>query len=183
MAFTLPRLPSGTVRPEDMQVWWQQVVEAIEAQETAQNDLITQLTDAQTAITDAQNRLAIGLSWTVPSKVLTASDGGSSATIAIASHTRIYANGIQNALPAATLTGLAYSTAYGVYYDPISLGDSSPVYHATTDLKSAQHNYVPLRVMVGVVQTPAAAAPPVTSGNIPPGTYSGPGSYNDGALP
>jgi hypothetical protein len=182
MAFSLPRIPPDLISPE-FQVWWQQVVEQIEAQETSQNDLITGLANAQADIVDAQNRLAIGLSWTVPSKVMTASDAGSSASIAIASHTRIYANGLQNALPAATLTGLAYSTAYGVYYDPTSLGDSSPVYHATTDLKTAQHNYVPLRVMVGVIETPAAASPPVISGNIPPGSYSGPGSYNYGAIP
>lgn len=182
MAFTLPRLPPDVVSPE-FQVWWQQVVEAIEAQENAQNDILTDLTAAQAAIVDAQTRLAIGLSWTVPSKIITASDAGASANIDIAAHLRVYANGQQNSLPAATLTGLAYSTPYGVYYDPTSLGDSSPVYHATTDLKAAQHNYVPLRVMVGVVQTPAAAAPPVTSGNVPPGSYGGAGSYNDGAIP
>jgi hypothetical protein len=32
MAFTLPRLPPNVVTPQDMQIWWQQVVEAIEAE-------------------------------------------------------------------------------------------------------------------------------------------------------
>jgi hypothetical protein len=32
MAFTLPRLPPNVVTPQDMQIWWQQVVEAIESE-------------------------------------------------------------------------------------------------------------------------------------------------------
>lgn len=158
----------------------------LSALEGALTDIQTQVA-AQAAqlvlITDAQTRLAIGLSWTTPSKVLTASDAGSDAKIDIISHLRVYADGLQNALPAQSITGLAYSTAYGVYYDATSLGDSSPTYKVTTDLPTAQHNYVPLRVLVGIVETPAAGAPAVVSGNTPPGAYSGPGSFNGGALP
>jgi hypothetical protein len=147
---------------------------------------ITALQTAQTAqlalITDAQTRLAIGLSWTVPSLILTASDAGASATITVAAHLRVYANGQQNSLPAGSFTGLAYSTPYAIYYDPDGLGDSSPTYVITTNLIEAQHNYAPMRVYVGTIQTPAAAAPPVTSGNVPPGSYGGTGSYNEGAL-
>jgi hypothetical protein len=51
MAFTLPRIPPNLVSP-DFQVWWQQVVEAIEAQEETQNGLITDILLALASISE-----------------------------------------------------------------------------------------------------------------------------------
>lgn len=51
MAFTLPRLSPNVVSPE-FQVWWQQVVEAIEAQENTQNQLIIDILEALVSIDD-----------------------------------------------------------------------------------------------------------------------------------
>jgi hypothetical protein len=51
MAFTLPRLSPNVVSPE-FQVWWQQVVEAIEAEENTQNQLIIDILEALVSIDD-----------------------------------------------------------------------------------------------------------------------------------
>ena len=177
MARQFDRPSTGNmVTPAQIVRYFDKFLASLESVLTEQQSQLAQIVDAQT-------RLAIGLSWTTPSKILTASDAGSDATITVGAHLRVYADGRQNSLPAGSFTGLAYSTPYAVYYDPNGLGDSSPTYQITTDLPTAQHNYVFMRVFVGIIETPSAGSPPITSGNVPPGTYSGAGSYNDGALP
>ncbi len=56
MSFRLPRLPMSQPPWSDMQMWWQEVVEAIEQQEGVQDQA---LADIQTALTNAG--IAIGL--------------------------------------------------------------------------------------------------------------------------
>ena len=168
MAFTLPRLPTSFT-PEQQQIWWQQVVEAIEAQENSQNDLITQLATAQAALATTQTRLKIGLSWTVPAAVMTATDAGSACSIIVADHVRIYGDGSQLAVAGRTITGLAYSTDFGVYYDDPNCTDQTPSYIATTIAAEAQNNFVPGRHRVGVVSTPASGGTDTSGGSLPPG--------------
>jgi hypothetical protein len=58
MAFDLPRLPIGGFSQGEFQIWWQQVVEAIEAQESAQDQVIADLATTQADLATAQADLA-----------------------------------------------------------------------------------------------------------------------------
>ncbi len=162
-----------------MQIWWQQVVEKIEAQEVAQDAAITAIAAAQaaaaaantaaatanaaaataqtaaTTVTDAQE---IVNSY-VSGATLTASDAGASATITISAHTRHYpqADGttISVAVNGGTLMGLAYSTAYWVYYDDATRAGGAVTYASTTNEGTSAQTGA--RHSVGAVTTPAAA--------------------------
>jgi uncharacterized membrane protein YgcG len=194
MAFDLPRLPAGgfsATSPDQQQIWWQQVVEAIEGHEAAQDDLIQQVSDQQTELTAAVLRLNIGLGYTAPSLVATATDAGTDATITIAAHTRIYADGTQLAVGGTVFTALAYATNYGVYYDDPTLGDTTPPYQTTTNLAEAQNNYTNGRHFVATIKTPASGGTATSGGTTPPGSgggtasgggYTG-GSGGGGAIP
>lgn len=166
--------PNG--RPtQAFQIWWQRQIEAIEAAINNNADIITQqatiISDLETAI----RQVSIVGSFTVPSIVLTASDAGSDATIDIAAHTRRYADQSETAVGAGSITGLAYSTAYAVYYDDTTREDTTPTYVATTSLDEAQNNYEDGRHLVGTVVTPASGGGSTSGGTSPPGSGYSPG--------
>lgn len=75
MAFSLPPLPPTEPRWSDFQAWWQQVIEAIQTQETIQDqalvDIQTALTNSGIALTTARARMPALASITV-----TADSGG-----------------------------------------------------------------------------------------------------------
>jgi hypothetical protein len=197
MALKLPRLPlSGQLivdgKPTQMfQQFWDQFAKAIEnsindlssvqatliAQQAAitaaQADIVTQLgliTAAQAAADSAHLNDKISSSSTAPSVVLSALDAGASATINIAANTRLYGDGATLAVAGGSLTGLAYSTLYAVYYDDPTTADTTPTYIATTVLKDAGFNQAPGRHYVDQITTPAAAGAPTSGGGgRPPG--------------
>lgn len=171
MPLQLPPLPEFQPSWETFQVWWQQVKDAIEANERAQEILFDTI-DAVLGEdgTGMVGRLSILGSFTIPTLVLTATDAGANATIAIASHIRRYGDGSSLTVSAGSLTGKSYSTTYAVYYDDITHEDTTPTYVATTDLEEAQHNYIDGRHYVGTVTTPAAAGAPTTGGSPPAGS-------------
>jgi hypothetical protein len=169
MAFTLPRLPPGEVRPEALQIWWQQVVEAIEAQENIQNDQIAAIAAAQ-ASADAAAADAVATaresaritSYPNPGGILSAIDAGADATITIAAHTRIYPVQGSVDVPDVTftnlphnITGLSFSTRYYVYYDDTTLANTAPTWQSTTDAATAQVGAAAGRHFVGFIDTPA----------------------------
>jgi hypothetical protein len=86
--------------------------------------------------------------------VLTASDAGASATISITAHTRIYGDGTSKAITAGSVTGLAYSTDYRVYYDDPTRAGGVVAFIATTSITTAAQ--AGDRHSVGAVKTPAA---------------------------
>jgi hypothetical protein len=104
VAFKLPTLPPTQPEWGQFQIWWQQVVEAIEAQEalqdTTQADLAAQLAqilaaqasaDAAAASATATARESARISsYPNPGSVITAADVGTDVTITIAGHTRVY---------------------------------------------------------------------------------------------
>lgn len=99
---------------------------------------------------------------------ITATDAGSSVTVAISAHNRIYGNGVSVAVSAGSITGLAYSTTYYLHYsDPARAGGSVTFLASTSQAAAAQTGATH---SLGAVATPAAAAPP-TDGrpNLPPG--------------
>lgn len=140
---------------------------ATEAAQTAADNANTAATVAQTATEDNARFLAISNS-NVTGCTITATDAGASATIAISSHTRNYADGTSVAVTGtggSPLTGLAYSTQYFIYYDQSSLAGGAVTYATTTNGPDAQPTAAggsaPDRHYVGSAVTPAAAGGPV----------------------
>lgn len=150
MTFRLPRLPGkapstiGSIWAS-LQLWWQRVVEQIEAQETKQDDTI--------------NRIRRLLSHTDPTTILSAVDNGATCTITVLDHTRIYADGTTlSIIGAAGVTGLASDTWYACYYDDPTLADTTPSFNFTTDIALAQAVVANGRHFCGLIKTPVAAS-------------------------
>lgn len=188
MALRLPRLPSVQPSWSLQQRWWQSVVEAIE---TSFNDLdsAVALIAAAQAAADAANTAAAaadaaaiaaqGVADTVAADsalansyttglTITATDAGASATITISAHTRVYGDGTSVAVSGGSLTGLAYSSSFWVYYDQPSRAGGAVTYASSA---TAQGNgTAPDRHFVGAVTTPAALGGPVGGNPVrPPG--------------
>ena len=99
---------------------------------------------------------------------MTATDAGTDATITISAHTRIYGDGTSVSVSGGTVTGLAYSTGFFVYYDQASRAGGAVTYQATTSAATAAQTGD--RHSLGAVTTPAAAGPPNDGNvNLPPG--------------
>lgn len=170
MTLQLPPLPEFQPRWEDFQAWWQQIKEAIERNEEAQQILFDELDEAIDGSNGLVGRAAILGSFSIPTMILTATDAGADVTITVASHVRRYGDTSELAVTGGSLTGKAYSTTYAIYYDDETRADAAPTFVATTDLETAQHNYVAGRHYVGTVTTPAAAGGPTTGGSPPAGS-------------
>lgn len=126
--------------------------------------------NAQTAADDVTAQTAIANSY-VSGVTITATDAGASATINISAHTRYYADGTNVAVNGGSVTGLAYSTLYFIYYDQPSRAGGAVTYQATTTGATAAQ--LGDRHTVGSVTTPAAAAPDNTGDFVyPPGVGS-----------
>lgn len=169
-ALQLPPLPATQPSWSAFQVWWQQVKEAIEQNEAAQGLIFDAIDEAVGGANGLTNQVAIMGSFSIPTMILTATDAGADATITIANHIRHYANGEDLTITGGTVTGLAYSTTYAVYYDDETRLLAAPTYAATTDLETGQHNYETGRHYMGTVTTPAAAGGPTTGGSPPAGS-------------
>jgi hypothetical protein len=128
--------------------------------------------DAAAAITKRNDK--ISASATSPSNILTASDAGTDATITIASHTRLYGDATSLSVTGGSITGLAYSTIYGVYYDDTTTANTTPTYHATTTLKNAMANFAAGRHYCGQVTTPASGGGSTSGSGAQPPQGSGP---------
>jgi hypothetical protein len=139
----------------------------------------TAATTAQAA-TDSNARFLSISNSNCSGITVTASDAGASATITISAHTRNYADGTSVAVTGGSVTGLAYSTQYYIYYDQASLAGGAVAYAATTvgpdafttDATGAH----PDRHYVASAVTPAALGAPNTGAgaipvnfDIPPG--------------
>ena len=135
---------------------------AATAQVTAEaaNDAAATAQVAAEAANDAA--AAVGSEGTITASgtsglTLTATDAGTDATVNISAHTRIYGDGSSVSVSAGSITGLAYSTDYWVFYDdPTRAGGSVTYQHSTDPADAVQTGD---RHSVGAVTTPAAAAP------------------------
>ncbi len=181
---------------QQFQQWWQSVVTKIETQENNQDTLLAAVVAAQAAADDAQtaadtaqaaavaadtaadaaqtsadgaNSVASLTNSGVTGATITATDAGTDVTIAVSAHTRVYGDGSTLAIAGpANLTGRAYSTTYFIYYDDATRADTTPSYQTTTSEATAAQ--VGDRHLVGMVITPAAAAPPTDGDYVrPPG--------------
>jgi len=106
---------------------------------------------------------------------VSAIDAGSNATIEIDVHDRIYADKTVECDPG-TITGLAYSTNYLVFYDDSDRAGGSVTYQATTVTLDAFNSPThPDRHFVGYVTTPEMGGGATTGGGAgPPGSGGGP---------
>jgi len=166
----LPPLPATEPSWSSFQVWWQQVKTAIENSEQAQQEILDALDEAIGGAGGLATQTAILGSFTIPTMVVTAADVGTNVTITIAAHVRHYGNSVELPVAGGTITGKAFSTKYGIYYDDLEMVDSTPAYFATTELQAAQHNFVAGRHYVGTVTTPADGAAATTGGSPPAGS-------------
>jgi multidrug efflux pump subunit AcrA (membrane-fusion protein) len=121
-----------------------------DAAQTTANTASTTATTANTTATTVKRDDAISSSWTSPGAVLSASDAGATATIAIAAHTR--------------------------NYDQTSRNGGSVSYQTTTDPNNALPNAAAGRHFVGKITTPADGGGSTSGGFTPPGGW---GSEND----
>jgi hypothetical protein len=174
--------------PTSLLTWSQRVCEQIEAAFDNQQDQITAIADlqaqqtaqlaqilaAQATADTAKKNDKISASATVPSLVVSASDAGTDATITINGHTRQYGDGTSLAVSGGSITGLAYSTEYAVYYDDPTTANATPTYQATTTLKDAQPNAADGRHYVDQVTTPPSGGGSTSGGGIKPPGGGGP---------
>jgi hypothetical protein len=152
---------------------------AATAQTTA-NTANTTAGTAQTTANTVKRDDAISTSWTSPGAILSATDAGSSATITIANHTRNYTDVSTVSVTGGSLTALAYSTLYYVYYDQTSRAGGSVTYHSTTNPNTAMANAAAGRHYCGSVTTPAAGGGSTSGGVNPPSGGGGSGaSFQD----
>jgi hypothetical protein len=150
----IPDLPRGIaiVDPKTgyptiaYQRWWKRLKgTATTAQETAET--------AADGVTEVATLTSSG----VTPNPLSASDAGANASVSIANHTRVYGDGTTVSVIGGSVTALAYSTLYYVYYDDPAREGGNVSYAVTTNEADAAQ--VGDRHLVGTVTTPAAAAP------------------------
>jgi len=182
----LPPLPQGQqiVQPDGtaslaFTVYWQQLIDNLGTTLTNITDILADILAAQAAATAAAREAARLSSYTQPSSVLTAADVGTTATITIAAHNRVYP--VQGTIDVADISvsggsigGVGFSTTYYVYYDDTTLANLSPSYLATTSLGTASVGASPGRHFVGKIITPADGLGNTTgTGGTPPGGGGG----------
>ena len=193
MTLRLPRLPQSEPSYPQWQAWWEEVCNATETAFNALEDFVTEIAAAQAAADAANaaaatanaaavvaqdtadaitNESALAGSY-VSGLTMSASDAGADADITISAHTRHYTqpDGTTDdvAVSGDTITGLAYSTLYYVYYDDAARAGGAVTYLATTTEATAAQ--IGDRHTVGAIRTPAAlAADTGGSGTRPPGT-------------
>ena len=141
--------------------------EAVVAAQSAADAANAAAGNAQGAADTAEKNSSLATSGTTGLSI-SAADAGANVTASISAHSRIYGDGATVAVSAGTITGLAYSTTYYLYYsDPARTGGTVTFQATTNQADAAQIGDVH---SLGAVATPAAAAPPSTGRpNLPPG--------------
>ena len=183
----LPRLPAGWEKqPLLFSRYWDSVLTiletnlsnilsipdiqvALDAATAAAANANTAAANAQTSADDAASVAALTNSGTSGVSI-TATDAGSSVSLAITSHIRLYGDGTSVSVSGGLLTGLAYSTTYYVFYDQPSRAGGLVTYQTTTVKADAAQ--VSNRHLVGVVTTPATAGPDKTGAYVEPSGLS-----------
>lgn len=155
--------------------WMQEIVDNIQTSVTDLEELVESIQLAQEAAAEAHKETARILSYPSPTNVLTAADVGTTATITVAAHTRVYPvmgpyDISDISITSGTITGLSFSTEYFVYYDDETLANASPTFLATTTAATAQVGAASGRHYLGKITTPADGAGSTTgTGVTPPG--------------
>lgn len=139
-------------------IWWQEFIKAQNATNTSLQNQINTVTGLNGSVTAALTAAddSILVSSGVVGATLTASDAGTTATISVSAHARMYGNGSTVSVTAGTVTSLAFSTEYYVYYDQPTRVGGAVTYLATTNKMTAVQTGD--RHFVGTITTPADGA-------------------------
>jgi hypothetical protein len=121
-------------------------------------DFARKFVDTLQSLAGTINKISRINSHTNPTTILTATDNGSTATVTIISHTRVYGDGSTLSVASGTISGLVSNTNYAFYYDDKSLANPNPTYIATTTISMAQAVAADGRHFLGVIVTPAAGS-------------------------
>lgn len=165
------------------QKWWQSLIEETESALNSLKDAIDAIAaaqaaadaasaaaaaadaaavTAQTAANSAQNVADAAtleqnlVNSYVAGATITATDAGTSASVTVSSHTRVYGDAATVSIAGATITGLSYSTLYYLYYIDATRANTAPTILATTSQATAAQTGS--THLIGAVTTPAAAA-------------------------
>lgn len=155
---------NGTIRELKRSIGGiQDALNAADAANTAAAAANTAAASASAAAADSAAAASLANSYPT-GLTISATDAGASATITISAHTRNYpqadGSNVAVSVSGGSLTGLAYSIDYWVYYDDPTRAGGAVTYHSTTtQATSAQ---IGDRHAVGAVTTPAAAGGPVS---------------------
>lgn len=178
----LPRLPyNWKEQPQLFERYWDDFARKIEsavnsviaaqnAADAANAAAATATAAAATANTAATaTAAATALSNSYPTGVtITGTDAGANVTVTISAHSRTYPPSTTVSVSAGSVTALAYSTLYYIYYDDPTRAGGAVTYAATTNQSTAAQTGN--RHLVGSVATPAAAGAPNTGKYVePPG--------------
>lgn len=129
--------------------------------------------NAQTAADDVTEASALANSY-VSGATVAATDAGANVTVTISAHTRHYpqpdGSTVDVSVSGGSVTALAYSTTYFIYYDDAARAGGAVTYQATTSSTSAAQ--IGDRHMVGSVLTPAALAAPTGGSYVSPPGYA-----------
>lgn len=141
---------------------------AAQAAQDAADNANTAANNAQNATDAAKLASDLATSYVDDPALITATDAGASVTISIAAHNRIYGDGTSVAVSAGSLPGLAYNTAYYVFYDDPTRAGGSVTYQSSINPQDAAQ--LGDRHSVGFAPPLAPAAAPATGGGTaPPG--------------
>jgi hypothetical protein len=111
---------------------------------------------------DAVTAALITASSTNPTRAIEASENGTTASIKMVAHSRIYSDGVSVALEEQTFTGLVGDTAYFPYYVDFAREDTTPTVVITTDADAVQN--IPGAHSLGRIRTPIIGSGVVYSG-------------------
>lgn len=170
--------PDGTPTYQ-MQLIWQQTMEAIEGAFEALTGQVVDLTSivqqiqaaqqlAQTAndnATQAKRQQDITNSYTNPTQVLTASSDG---TVAVSAHTRIYGDGSSVSVNAGSVSGFAPGDYVSVFYIDAARTGGAVTYQGTTNAVAQAGD----THSVGQITIPQPGSPPSSGGGVSPPGYT-----------
>lgn len=124
---------------------------------------IPAISQATPMLTAQEASLIIANSFTLPTRILEASESAGSASITVLEHTRTYPGDNQDVLIGTqTITGLLTDTPYFLYYDDIDREETSPTIIATTSPETAQVGAG--RHSLGRIRTPVSGSSIVRTG-------------------
>lgn len=158
-------------------IWWQEFVKNQNNTNDELSSQISAITGLDSSVTEALSAAddSILVSSGTIGASITATDAGTTATISISAHTRVYGNGSAVSVSSGAVAGLSFSTTYYIYYDqPTRVGGPVSYQATTSKITAVQVND---RHFIGQITTPANGAAD-TSGTTPdpPGFGFLPGS-------
>ncbi len=116
---------------------------------------------------DAVTVVASGIGSGAFPDVLTSSDAGASATVSVAAHDKLYADGVVAAISAGSVTGLAFESLFHICYDDPTRAGGAVTFIAEAAQADAMDTVAnPGRVYLGPIITPANGGPSYRGGTL-----------------